>query len=98
MLFCLICAGAKKKSTSGGIVEIVETCNVPNEQMTVEKVLTSFPQMVDAFQSLRTGCVGCRMARFCTLADVSRAYSLPLREFLDRLLALIPSNSQKENV
>ena len=82
----------------GGMVEQVDTCQFPNEQMTVEKVLTGFPQTVRAFQSLRTSCVGCRMARFCTLADVARVYGLPLREFLDRLLVLIPSNSQKENV
>lgn len=82
----------------GGMVEQVDTCHIPNEQTTVEEVLTGFPQMVSAFQSLRTSCVGCRMARFCTLADVARVYRLPLRELLDRLLSLIPPNSQKENV
>jgi len=76
----------------------VDTCQIPNEQTTVEKVLAGFPLTVSAFQVLRTSCVGCRMARFCTIADVARVYRLPLRELLDRLLVLIPSNTQKENV
>lgn len=82
----------------GGMVVQVDTSQIPNEQTTVEKVLAGFPLTVSAFQALRTSCVGCRMARFCTIADVARVYRLPLRELLDRLLVLIPSNTQKENV
>jgi hypothetical protein len=30
-----------------------------------------------AFIRLRTACVGCALARFCTLDDVSTAYGIP---------------------
>ena len=32
-----------------------------------------------------TTCVGCDLARFCTLRDVAQAYSLPLDDLLEEL-------------
>ena len=34
------------------------------------------------FISHRTACVGCSMARFCTLRDVATIYGLEIRPFL----------------
>lgn len=67
----------------------------PQSQMTVEKVLADFPQTAGAFMALRTSCVGCHLARFCTLEDVAREYKLPLDDLLAKLRETIQS-SQKE--
>lgn len=65
-------------------------------QTTVEKALSANPRSVEAFQAFRTNCVGCHMARFCTLADVARIYRLPLRQVLDRL-TVSPKNHQRRS-
>lgn len=65
--------------------------------MTVEKAFASFPGAASVFLAFRTGCVGCRLARFCTLADVARVYELPLRDLLGKLRESLQS-SPKENV
>ena len=33
----------------------------------------------------RTACVGCMLARFCTLRDVAQAYGLTIESFVDEL-------------
>jgi hypothetical protein len=37
------------------------------------------------FLDRRTACVGCYLARFCTLEDVARTYGFPLEGFLAEL-------------
>ncbi len=49
----------------------------PSRDMTVETVLRAWPATIQAFLALRLACVGCPMARFCTLSDVERVYQLP---------------------
>lgn len=41
--------------------------------------------MAEVFIGHHTACVGCYLARFCTLSDVARTYSLPLDVLLDEL-------------
>jgi len=48
----------------------------PSGEMTVETVLNEWPASIDAFLALRLACVGCPMARFCTLDDAARAYRM----------------------
>jgi hybrid cluster-associated redox disulfide protein len=54
-------------------------------KLTVSELLATHPQTAITFMTLRTSCVGCHLARFCTLADVARAYKLPLQDLLDQL-------------
>lgn len=68
-----------------------------DSQMTVEEAFARFPGAAGVFLALRTGCVGCRLARFCTLADVARVYELPLQDLLGKLQATLQI-SFKENV
>jgi hybrid cluster-associated redox disulfide protein len=53
--------------------------------MTVDQVLKEHPDKATTFLALRTSCVGCHLARFCTLEDVAQAYELPLQELIDKL-------------
>jgi hybrid cluster-associated redox disulfide protein len=73
----------------------MDATNIPQSQMTVEKLLADFPQTAGAFIALRTSCVGCHLARFCTLEDVARVYELPLHDLLGKLREPIQL-SQKE--
>jgi hybrid cluster-associated redox disulfide protein len=43
---------------------------------TVLEILTRWPHAAHVLISLRTACVGCQMARFCTLDDVAANYRL----------------------
>ena len=54
-------------------------------EQTVLDVLSNHPQTRLAFQALRTQCVGCRLARFCSLQDVAEAYEIPSQVILDEL-------------
>lgn len=54
-------------------------------KLTVNELLSIYPQTAITFMTLRTSCVGCHLARFCTLEDVARAYELPLQDLLDKL-------------
>jgi hybrid cluster-associated redox disulfide protein len=51
----------------------------------VSDVLATWPKIVPLFIERRLYCVGCSMARFETLADVSKIYRLDLDQFLDDL-------------
>jgi hybrid cluster-associated redox disulfide protein len=51
----------------------------------VSEVLASWPKIVPLFIERRLYCVGCSMARFETLAEVSKIYRLDLNQFLDDL-------------
>ena len=54
-------------------------------EWTVEETLRAGAQAVSTFVQLKTHCVGCRLARFCTLEEVSRWYGIPLDTLLDQL-------------
>jgi hybrid cluster-associated redox disulfide protein len=51
----------------------------------VADVLACWPQTIPVFTRLRMGCVGCAMAPFETLVDVSAIYGLDLNYFLSEL-------------
>lgn len=53
--------------------------------MSVEEVLKSTPSTVKFFISQHSDCVGCRLAHFCTLRDVVKAYELDEKKFLEAL-------------
>lgn len=68
-----------------------------SSKMTVEQAFASFPGAAGVFLASRTGCVGCFLARFCTLEDVARVYELPLQDLLEKLRETLQP-SPKENV
>jgi hybrid cluster-associated redox disulfide protein len=52
---------------------------------TVQEILTRWPRAAYVFMSLRTACVGCQMARFCTLDDVAANYRLDRDSLVEAL-------------
>jgi hybrid cluster-associated redox disulfide protein len=54
-------------------------------ECTVEETMRVCADAVSTFVRLKTHCVGCRLARFCTLEEVSRHYGIPLDSLLERL-------------
>ncbi|MEN4042296.1 MAG: DUF1858 domain-containing protein [Anaerolineaceae bacterium] len=51
----------------------------------VSEALAAWPKIVPLFIERHLYCVGCSMARFETLADVSKVYRLDLDSFLKEL-------------
>ena len=47
-----------------------------SQSWTVSDVLQKYPGTNRVFIEKKTLCLGCYMARFCTLGDVARVYSL----------------------
>jgi hypothetical protein len=57
----------------------------PTPTTTVEEVFQNLPEAGRIFIVYHTGCIGCRLARFCTLAEVANIYQINLLSFLDDL-------------
>ncbi len=57
----------------------------PSLDVTAETALRRWPQLSASFVRHRLGCLGCPMARFCTLGDVAAAYDLPASAWLAEL-------------
>ncbi|HEY63375.1 MAG TPA: DUF1858 domain-containing protein [Caldilineae bacterium] len=53
--------------------------------LTVAELLARWPQTAQVFLRYRMACIGCTMAPFDTLADVTTAYDLRLDLFLSEL-------------
>ena len=53
--------------------------------LTVAQALLANESVSAVLISRKTACVGCYVARFCTLQEVANAYGLPLDDFLDEL-------------
>jgi hybrid cluster-associated redox disulfide protein len=62
---------------------------------TVNELLAAHPQAAAIFLALRTSCVGCYLARFCTLEDVARDYKLPVPDLLNKLQASIQFSEEE---
>ncbi len=54
-------------------------------ETTVLEALGETRQCARVFTAHHTACVGCYLARFCTVADVARTYRLSEHAFLDEL-------------
>ena len=54
-------------------------------EFTVLETLGTSSNAASVFTSHRTACVGCYLARFCSLRDVAGTYGLVLDDFLDEM-------------
>ena len=50
--------------------------------LTISEILQRWPQTADVFLRHRMACVGCAIAPFETLAEVSKIYQVNLEKFL----------------
>ncbi len=64
--------------------------------LTVAEVLSRWPQAIPVFFRHHMMCVGCAMAPFETLADVTAIYDLDLGRFFSELEQTIASEEQPE--
>ncbi|MDP1546969.1 MAG: hypothetical protein Q8L87_13200 [Anaerolineales bacterium] len=60
--------------------------------MSVVDVLKSAPATAKFFISQHTDCVGCRLARFCSIEDVIKTYEFDEEKFLKELSKYILQN------
>ena len=58
---------------------------IPQLHQSVYEVLNNWPDTVSVFNAFETACVGCYLARFCTLADVAATYNLPAETLMDKM-------------
>ena len=52
---------------------------------TIERILSEHPTTIPVLLAHRLACVGCSMARFCTLEDAMTIYRLPHEQLLEDL-------------
>lgn len=57
----------------------------PALDQSVEEVLQEWPGAAEAFQTLRTACLGCILARFCNLSEVAATYGIAPQTLMDQL-------------
>ncbi len=57
----------------------------PLTELTVAELLQRWPQMIPVFLRRHMACVGCTMAPFETLADVTAVYGIHLPHFVGEL-------------
>ncbi|MGA2762389.1 MAG: disulfide oxidoreductase [Spirochaetia bacterium] len=58
----------------------------PFRDLTVQEILRRRPEAAQVFIQMRTQCVGCLMAGFCTPSDVAVHYGLDLADLLGLLV------------
>lgn len=71
-------------------------CTQLSAELTVDQVVTRWPQTISVFLQHQMACVGCHMATFDTLEDVARIYGLSLDGFLGRLRQAIDQEAMEE--
>lgn len=59
----------------------------PFSEMNIADILERWPGAASVFQRLRTACVGCVMAPFCSVADAAVHYELDEASLLLELTA-----------
>jgi len=76
----------------------MDTPHFLHSQMTVEEVLSRWPNSHSAFTTLGTRCVGCLLQKFCTLRDVAEIYQLPYQELTGELEKYVPTRNKHKGV
>jgi len=58
-------------------------------KLTIEDLLTRWPQTAVVFHQHNMACVGCAVASFYTVTEAANVYGLSPEQFLDELVASI---------
>lgn len=69
----------------------------PQLYQSVQEVLNEWPQSADVFTEFKTACIGCYLARFCTLKEVAATYDLQAQTFLRKLMEAIQIRNQRSD-
>ena len=63
-------------------------------ELTIEDILTRWPQTAEVFNYYSSTCIGCAIAPFCTVLDAVKYYELPQEEFIKAIhKAINPESS-----
>jgi hybrid cluster-associated redox disulfide protein len=62
----------------------------------VQQTLDACPSAIQVFIQMKTHCVGCWMARFCTLQEVAARYHFNAQEFLENIQQHIQAYPEEE--
>ena len=65
---------------------------LPQLDQYVQTVVNDMPASAAVFFALETACVGCHLARFCTLADVADTYQISPELLLAKIQTAIREN------
>ena len=66
------------------------------ESLTIREILQQHPDTISVFIQFNTQCVGCFFERFCTLADVSRHYSISSEHLTQSIQQVICNEGREE--
>lgn len=64
-------------------------------EMTIDEVLTRWPQTAQVFHEYNMACVGCVVAPFYTIVDAANVYGLSPDEFISRLAEVIATTGDR---
>jgi hypothetical protein len=65
---------------------------VPAPDWTVQRVLNEYPDTARIFIQMKTDCIGCLLARFCTVREVEQDFHLAPGDLLNPLLEFFSSH------
>ena len=68
-----------------------------SERWTVFEILQAYPEASKVFLEKNTSCVGCCMARFCTLKDVANVYSLETKTVVQEIQQAAIKNTNQNS-
>ena len=63
--------------------------------LSVAQVMNRWPETIGVFISLRMKCVGCPLARFCSLQDACKDHGIPLERAITPITASIKRRIKK---
>jgi hybrid cluster-associated redox disulfide protein len=55
-------------------------------QVTIDKVLQTWPRAFSVFMKHKTKCPGCFMQQFCTLKDVAETYQISAEKLIEEII------------
>ena len=61
-------------------------------ELTVEDILTRWPETAEVFNRHNMACVGCPVAPFYTVAEAAAVYQLSVEAFVEELEEIIGGN------
>lgn len=67
-------------------------------ELTVDEVLTRWPQTTQIFRHYKLACVGCVIGPYCDMNTVADTYHIPLQQLLDDLYAVIRQPDREDKV
>lgn len=57
----------------------------PQLHTSVYETLNNWPKTASVFQAFKTACIGCYLARFCSLQDVADTYHIQPKEWMEEM-------------